>query len=55
MEAVDAQERGGRGPTQVLYRLDGGSSPCGSSGILAEAGFDIMAIAGDTKEGALAP
>ena len=42
--------RGGRGPTRVLYRLDGGSAPCGSSGISVEAGFDIMAVAGDTEE-----
>ena len=55
MKAVDAQERGGRGPTRVLYRLDGGSAACGSSGISAEAGFDIMAVAGDTEGGASAP
>ena len=42
--------RGGRGPTRVLYRMDGGSAPCGSSGISVEAGFDIMAVAGDTEE-----
>ena len=34
-----------------MYRLDGGSAPCGSSGILAKA----MAVAGDTEGGALTP
>ena len=46
---------GGRGPTRVLYRLDGGSAPYGSSKISVEAGFYIMVVAGDTEEGASAP
>ena len=46
---------GGRGPTRVLYHLDGGSAPCGSSRISAEAGFHIMAIAEDIEGGASAP
>ena len=44
-----------RGGSRVLYRLDAGSAPCGSSGISAEAESDIMAVAGDTERGASAP
>ena len=46
---------GGEGPTQVWYRLDGGSAPRDSSGILAKAVLCIMAVAGGKARGASAP
>ena len=55
MEAVDAQERGVEVPHGYCIVWMGDSTPCGSSGISAKAGFDIMAVASDTEGGASAP